>query len=140
MRENQKVTGSGWAQQEMRPSVYLDEAEDKHDQYTDADYKYTVEPPVQMNVSSAVEPFNGTQSLFRCHCLLRMITESPAVLLWIKGGPEPLSGVQRASKHLLISWFMSLERGGDQTENTSKDVEQKRRFSVQPEDLSKNKL
>lgn len=27
--ETQKVTGSGWTQQEMRPSVYLDEAEDK---------------------------------------------------------------------------------------------------------------
>lgn len=44
LRETQKVTGSGRTQQEMRPSVYLDEAEDKHDQHTDADYKYAVEP------------------------------------------------------------------------------------------------
>lgn len=137
--ETQKMTGSGWTQQEMRPSVYLDEAEDKHDQHADADYKYTVAPPSLKNMSSAVVAFNRTQSLFCCHRLLLMITESPAVLLWIKGEPEPFSRVQRASKHLLISWFMSLERGGDQTESASKDVELKRCFSAQPKGLSKNK-
>lgn len=138
--ETQEETGSGWTQQEMRPSVYLDGAEDKQDKHIDADYKYTVEPPVQKNVSSAVEPFHGAQGLFCCHRLLPMITESPAVLLWIKGRPEPLCRVQRASKHLVISRFMLLEQGGDQTESSSKDVESKRRFSVQPKGLSKNKL
>lgn len=119
--ETQKITGSGCTQQEMRPSVYLDEAKDEHDQHTDTDYKYTVEPPSQKSISSAVVAFNRTQSLFCCHRFL-MITETPTVLLWIEGRTEPLSRVQWASKHLLISWFMSLERGGDQTESTSKDV------------------
>lgn len=49
--ETQKMAGSGWTQQEMRPSVYLDEAEDKHGQHSDAGYKYTVEPPSQKNIS-----------------------------------------------------------------------------------------